>query len=135
MWGKIKIPRKDQSFHDDTDFALFMKWFEVFAEDTIFETNSFRRTILSETIERLSSLLKVQKIAARCLRVYSKGCMLDKKKPVMDNPRSIRNQQLLKSSPNMYSVLSRNVSNDELIEVEKLFSLQSTVACKSKIGG
>ena len=66
------------------------------------------------------SLLKVQKIAARCLRVYSKGCMLDKKKPVMDNPRSIRNQQLLKSSPNMYSVLSRNVSNDELIEVEKL---------------
>ena len=61
MWDKIKIPGKDHSFRDDTDFALFMKWFEVFAEDTIFETNSFRRTILSATIERLSSLLEVQK--------------------------------------------------------------------------
>ena len=61
MWDTIKIPGKYQSFRDDTDFALFIKWFEVFAEDTIFETNPFRKTILSETIERLSSLLKIQK--------------------------------------------------------------------------
>ena len=89
MWDTIKIPGKNQSFSDDTDFALFMKWFEVFAEDTIFETNLFRKTILSETIERLSSLLKVQNLLSLSKINNAKRRKIDKTAKKIDLPDEI----------------------------------------------
>ena len=103
-----------KSIADDTDFAMFMKWFEVLAEDTIFERNTYRRNILTETIERISSLQQIQK---------KNESKTDEKSSTLSNAKRIRMEETSKNVELPDEVLLKILNYMETKDVFGSFAL------------